>query len=89
MGSIGIHPIRNVRRQPALPGPNALRFFALSLRCHYGGQLKPDGEPASGLRLLVTYRYAKSLDDSTAPGSGQDSRPPTPQFIHHLRANRS
>jgi hypothetical protein len=37
----------------------------------------------------VTDRYAKSLDDSTAPGSGQDSRPQTPQFIYHLRANRS
>jgi hypothetical protein len=39
--------------------------------------------------LLATFRYAKSLDDSTAPGTGQDSRPSTPQYIYDLRGNRS
>jgi hypothetical protein len=41
------------------------------------------------LQLLATYRYAKALDDSTPPGTTQDSRPPTPQYIYNLRGNRS
>jgi len=56
---------------------------------YYGGQVRLAGRPAPGLQLLATFRYAKSLDDSTAPSTGQDSRPSTPQYIYNLRGNRS
>jgi len=39
--------------------------------------------------LVTTYLYAKSIDDSTAPGTDQDSRPPGPQYIYSLRSVRS
>ncbi|MGH9646196.1 MAG: hypothetical protein ACRD4E_05200, partial [Bryobacteraceae bacterium] len=48
---------------------------------YYGGQLKLSGQPRPGLHFVATYLYAKSIDDSTAPGTDQDSRPPGPQFI--------
>ena len=51
---------------------------------YYGGQLKLRGQPRAGLQLTMTYRYAKSIDDSTAPGTDQDSRPPGPQYIYSL-----
>ena len=44
---------------------------------------------SSGLRLLACYRLAKSIDDATAPASGQQSRPPGPQFIYDPRSTRS
>ena len=56
---------------------------------YYGGQLKLSGQPRPGLHLATTYLYAKSIDDSTAPGTDQDSRPPGPQFIYSPRSLRS
>jgi len=56
---------------------------------YYGGQLKLTGQPRPGVHLVATYLYAKSIDDSTAPGTDQDSRPPGPQFIYSLRSMRS
>lgn len=56
---------------------------------YYGGQLKLSGQPLPGLYFTTTYLYAKSIDDSTAPGTEQDSRPPGPQYIYALRAIRS
>jgi hypothetical protein len=56
---------------------------------YYGGQLKLSGQPLPGLHLATTYLYAKSIDDSTAPGTEQDSRPPGPQYIYSLRSVRS
>jgi hypothetical protein len=56
---------------------------------YYGGQLKLSGQPRPGLHLVTTYLYAKSIDDSTAPGTEQDSRPPGPQYIYSLRSVRS
>jgi len=56
---------------------------------YYGGQLKLSGQPRPGLQLTTTYLYAKSIDDSTAPGTQQDSRPSGPQYIYALRAMRS
>jgi hypothetical protein len=56
---------------------------------YYGGQLKLAGQAISGLRLLASYRLAKSIDDATAPASGQQSRPPGPQFIYDPRSTRS
>ena len=34
---------------------------------YYGGQLKLSGQPTAGLQFTMTYLYAKSIDDSTAP----------------------
>ena len=56
---------------------------------YYGGQLKLSGQPRRGLHLVTAYLYAKSIDDSTAPGTDQDSRPPGPQYIYSLRSVRS
>ena len=56
---------------------------------YYGGQLKLSGQPRRGLHLATAYLYAKSIDDSTAPGTDQDSRPPGPQYIYSLRSVRS
>jgi len=56
---------------------------------YYGGQLKLSGQPVPGLHFVTTYLYAKSIDDSTAPGTDQDSRPPGPQYIYSLRSVRS
>jgi hypothetical protein len=56
---------------------------------YYGGQLKLSGQPGPGLHFVTTYLYAKSIDDSTAPGTDQDSRPPGPQYIYSLRSVRS
>ncbi|HEV8415723.1 MAG TPA: carboxypeptidase regulatory-like domain-containing protein [Bryobacteraceae bacterium] len=56
---------------------------------YYGGQLKLSGQPLPGLQFTTTYLYAKSIDDSTAPGTEQDSRPPGPQYIYSLRSVRS
>jgi hypothetical protein len=56
---------------------------------YYGGQAKLSGQVGSHLMLLVTYRYAKSLDDSSPPETSQDSRPSGPQYIYNLRGNRS
>ena len=56
---------------------------------YYGGQLKLSGQPIPRLYFMSTYLYAKSIDDSTAPGTEQDSRPPGPQYIYALRAMRS
>jgi hypothetical protein len=56
---------------------------------YYGGQLKLSGQPLPGLRVETAYLYAKSIDDSTAPGTEQDSRPPGPQYIYSLRSVRS
>jgi hypothetical protein len=56
---------------------------------YYGGQLKLSGQPRPRLHLVTTYLYSKSIDDSTAPGTDQDSRPPGPQYIYSLRSVRS
>ena len=56
---------------------------------YYGGQAKLSGQVGSHLMLLVTYRYAKALDDSSPPETSQDSRPSGPQYIYNLRGNRS
>ena len=104
MGSMGIHlyetydanqpypaptPFAYVR-YPYYPYTSRIEYLAFAGgSTYYGGQVKLTGQLAPGLQVLATYRYAKSLDDSTAPGSTQDSRPSTPQYIYNLRGNRS
>ncbi len=56
---------------------------------YYGGQAKLTGQLLSNLRLQATWRYAKSIDDSTEPETTQASRPNGPQYIYNLRGNRS
>ena len=104
MGSMGIHLYEtfdanqpypaptpySLPRYPYEPYHSRIEYLGFAGgSTYYGGQVKLAGRPAPGLQLLMTFRYAKSLDDSTAPGTGQDSRPPDPQFIYHLRGNRS
>jgi hypothetical protein len=56
---------------------------------YYGGEAKLTGQLRPGLRLLLTYRRAKSIDDATQPETAQQSRPTGPQFIYNLRLDRS
>jgi hypothetical protein len=104
MGSMGIHLYETFDANQPFPAPTPyplprypyepyhsrieyLGFAGGST--YYGGQIKLAGRPTPGLQLLATFRYAKSLDDSTAPGTGQDSRPSSPEYIYYLRGNRS
>ena len=104
MGSMGIHLYETYDANQPYPAPTPFplprypydpyesRIEYLGFAggsTYYGGQVKLSGRPAAGLQLLATYRYAKSLDDSTAPFSSQDSRPSTPEYIYYLRGNRS
>ena len=56
---------------------------------YYGGEAKLTGQLRPGLRLLMTYRQAKSIDDATQPETAQQSRPAGPQYIYNLRLERS
>ena len=91
MGSMGIHLYETfdanqpypaptpyaLPRYPYEPYQSRIEYLGFAGgSTYYGGQVKLAGRPAPGLQLLMTFRYAKSLDDSTAPGTGQDSRPP-------------
>ncbi len=104
MGSMGIHLYEsydanapypaptpyNYPRYPYEPYESRIEYLGFAGgSTYYGGQLKLTGQPASDLHLQMTYRYAKSLDDSTQPGTGQESRPSGPQYIYELRGNRS
>jgi len=104
MGSMGMHlyssydanepyPAPTPYDYPRYPyGPYHSRIDYLGFAggsTYYGGQVKLAGQLAPGLQVLITYRQAKSLDDSTQPGSGQESRPAGPQYIYRPRANRS
>lgn len=56
---------------------------------YYGGQVKLAGRIVRNLNVLITYRYAKSLDDSLPPETSQDSRPTGAQDIYYLKGQRS
>jgi hypothetical protein len=78
------------RRYPYEPYVSRVEYLGFSGgSTYYGGQLRLAGELRPGLRLDAAYRYAKSLDDATAPGSGQQSRPSNPQYIYNGRLVRS
>ena len=81
-------PPRSLPGRSAFPRVEYLAFAAGST--YYGGQAKKlSGQLGQGLRLLITYRYAKSIDDASPPETEQDSRPSMPQYIYNLRADRS
>ena len=54
---------------------------------YYGGQLKLSGQPRPGLQFTTTYLYAKSIDDSTAPGNGT-GQPSSGSAISSTRCGR-
>jgi hypothetical protein len=78
------------RRYPFEPYVSRIEYLGFSGgSTYYGGQLRLAGELRDGLRVLAAYRYAKSLDDATTPGTGQQSRPSSPQYIYNQRLVRS
>ena len=87
------YPAPTPSTSPRYPyGPYSSRVEYLGFAAgstYYGGQAKLSGQIGPNLRLLVTYRYAKSIDDASPPETSQDSRPSTPQYIYNLRADRS
>ena len=104
MGSMGMHLYAGANVNQPYPAPSPYQWRRYPYEpyvsrveyvgygggsTYYGGQLKLAGPVTSGLRLLAIYRLAKSIDDATAPASGQQSRPPGPQFIYDTRGTRS
>jgi len=104
IGSMGVHLYESYDANQPYPAPTPYAFPRYPFEpfhsrveylnfaggsTYYGGQLKLSGEQHAGLRFTMTYRYAKSIDDSTAPGTDQDSRPQGPQYIYSLRSMRS
>ena len=104
MSSMGAHLYESYDANQPFPAPTPYPFARYPFESYhgrvdyldlaggstyYGGQLKLSGQPRPGLHLVATYLYSKSIDDSTAPGTDQDSRPPGPQYIYSLRSVRS
>ncbi|MGD0500534.1 MAG: TonB-dependent receptor [Bryobacteraceae bacterium] len=104
MGSMGIHLSSTYDANQPYPAPSPyshprypyepyhsrieyLGFAGGST--YYGGTVKLAGHWRSGLAFQLSYTYAKSLDDATAPDSDQQSRPAVPQFVYNLRGARS
>lgn len=78
------------RRYPFEPYLSRVEYLSYAGgSTYYGGQVKLTGQLGSGLRFLMSYRYAKSIDDATAPATGRQSRPSGPQYIYDLRGVRS
>ena len=99
MGSMGIHlPASYDANQPyPAPTPYAYprypfepfhsRVEYLSFAggsTYYGGVFK-----LTGSLFQLSYTYAKSLDDATAPGTDQQSRPAMPQNLYNPHGVRS
>lgn len=104
MGSMGMHLYAGANINQPYPAPSPYQWRRYPYEpyvsrveyvgygggsTYYGGQLKLAGRVSSALRVLAVYRLAKSIDDATAPASGQQSRPPGPQFIYDPRSTRS
>jgi hypothetical protein len=78
------------RRHPYAPYLSRVEYLGFAGgSTYYGGQIKLTGKLGPNLRLLASYVYAKSLDDATAPGTDQQSRPSGPQYIYELHGVRS
>jgi hypothetical protein len=103
-GSMGIHLLAAYDSNEPYPAPspyatprypfdpyegrvNYLNFGGGST--YYGGQMKLTGRVTSGLSVILSYAYAKSLDDSVEPDTNPESRPSVPQYIYDPRGNRS
>ena len=104
-GSMGIHLYETYNINQPFPAPTPypyerypfpstpdLRIQYLGFAAgstYYGGEAKLTGQVRHDLRILATYRYAKSIDDATQPETPQASRPSGPQYIYNLRGDRS
>ncbi len=103
MGSMGMHLYSTLdinqpypapspyqwRRYPYEPYKSRIEYLSLGAgSTYYGGQLKLTGQVSSGLRLLASYRYAKSLDDAGVPATSEASRPMGSQYIYDQRSTR-
>ena len=103
-GSMGMHLLEAYDSNQPYPAPTPYNYPRYPYRpyfgridylgfaggsTYYGGQVKLAGQATARLQLLMTYRFAKSVDDSNPPGTGQESRPTGPQYIYNLRGNRS
>jgi hypothetical protein len=99
MGSMGIHlPATYDANQPyPAPTPYAYARYPyepLQSRIDYLGFAGGSTYYAGIFKLTaslfqLSYTYGKSIDDATAPGSDQESRPATPQNIYYPRGARS
>jgi hypothetical protein len=99
MGSMGIHlPVTyNANTPYPAPTPYAYPRYPyepLHSRVDYlgfaGGSTYYAGVfKLTGSLFQLSYTYGKSLDDATAPGSDQQSRPPMPQYVYNPRGVRS
>lgn len=102
--SMGIHLFAAYNANQPYPGPysstdypdpyspyegriNYLGFGGGST--YYGGVTRIAGQVRPGLVLFLNYAFSKSIDDSAAPGTDPQGRPPFPQNIYNARANRS
>ena len=104
MGSMGIHLLARFDANQPYPAPTPYTFSRYpydSFRyridylsfaggsTYYGGVFKANGQLGPGLRFEAGYAYAKALDDATAPGTDQQSRPDIAQFVYNPRGARS
>ncbi len=104
MGSMGMHllAIQDVNqpypaptpyshpRYPYEPYRSRIEYIGFAGgSTYYGGTFRISGHWRSIARLQASYTMAKSLDDATAPGSDQASRPTLPQYTYDLRGSRS
>ena len=104
MGSMGIHLFARFDANQPYPAPTPYTFRRypydsfhervdyLSFAggsTYYGGVFKAKGQLRSRLQFEAGYAYAKSLDDATAPGTDQQSRPAIAQFVYNPRGARS
>jgi len=104
LGSMGVHLYSSLdanqpyptptpypyRRYPYEPYVSRIDYVGLGAgSTYYGGQIKLTGELASGLRVQMLYRHAKSLDDAATPGVLDESRPAGAQYIYNQRSTRS
>ena len=104
LGSMGVHLYSSLdanqpyptptpypyRRYPYEPYVSRIDYVGLGAgSTYYGGQVKLTGELASGLRVEMLYRHAKSLDDAATPGALDESRPAGAQYIYNQRSTRA
>jgi len=104
LGSMGIHLLASYdANQPfRAPTPYTFRRYPYDLfhyridylsfaggSTYYGGVIKAKGQLFSGMRFEAGYAYSKSIDDATAPGTDQQSRPASAQSTFYPRGARS
>ena len=104
MSSMGVHLYESYDANQPYPAPTPYPYARYPFRTlswarrlsRLGGRLdllrratQAERPAGAGPPVDDDLPYAKSIDDSTAPGTEQDSRPPGPQYIYSLRSVRS